>query len=404
MMKQILTCLVVFVMISCSAFAQDAVTNGNREYAGLSTETYGYALAEARDQGPVSSDVDDDNPKIVSSETTIVARNKDNGVHNRLAETWVRCFSDGYKGTYGVQANTPEEIILAPDVSGDFQGSFVKMASVRSEIQGNFDCRISIHKSTAEGSITAYKKNEKLSESGSGGPPDSLVWATSFIPWKHNPDGIPNQPPQRDPPPQRGISPSDPNQTPQPGDSVTLNLATAEPYYSVSWYVKTPWDTSETGTYLEDDYGDGTSTTASLTYSFPSGTMHTGDFIFAADIYRWVDMSWQSKETYTVSVSNPTVPSIPQSVSASPGSSRWSVSLSWSAPSSDGGSAITGYEYQYRRYYAGSWESWSSWQSVSSTSTTVTGLISNGTYEFRLRAVNSVGTSTNTDSVTTTAQ
>ncbi|MYB64113.1 fibronectin type III domain-containing protein [Candidatus Poribacteria bacterium] len=201
-----------------------------------------------------------------------------------------------------------------------------------------------------------------------------------------------------------GISLANSSQTSQPGDSVTLNLATSEPYYSVSWYVKTPWDTSETGTYLEDDYGDGTSTEASLTYSFPSGTMHTGDFIFAADIYRWVDMSWQSKETYTVSVSNPTVPSIPQSVSASPGQSRWSVSLSWAAPSSDGGSAITGYEYQYRRYYAGTWESWSSWQSVSSTSTTVTGLISNGTYEFRLRAVNSVGTSSNTDSVTTTAQ
>ena len=204
--------------------------------------------------------------------------------------------------------------------------------------------------------------------------------------------------------PQRGISPADPNQTPQPGDSVTLNLTTSEPHYSVSWYVKTPWDTSETGTYLEDDYGDGTSMTASLTYVFPSGTMHTGDFIFAADIYRWVDMSWQSKETYTVSVSNPTAPSIPQSVSASPGQTRWSVSLSWAAPSSDGGSAITGYEYQYRGYYVGTWESWSSWQSVTGTSTTVTGLVSNRTYEFRLRAVNSVGTSSNTDSVTTTAQ
>ena len=95
-----------------------------------------------------------------------------------------------------------------------------------------------------------------------------------------------------------GISLASSSQMPQPGNSVTLDLVTSEPYYSVSWYVKTPWDTSETGTYLEDDYGDGTSTTASLTYVFPSGTMHTGDFIFAADIYRWVDMSWQSKETY----------------------------------------------------------------------------------------------------------
>ncbi|MXV77301.1 fibronectin type III domain-containing protein [Candidatus Poribacteria bacterium] len=391
MMKQILTCLVVFVMISCSAFAQDVVTEGNREYAGFNTETYDYAYATAYDRDPVSSDDNPDADPIVDSKSRISAKNKDNGVHHRTAQSRVKCYSDEYKGTYGVIANTPEETIVNPDVSGRFEGVYYARARVEGEVLGTFDCRISVHKSTTSGGITAYKKNENVSE----GP---AAWADSFIPWKHNPNGIP------DPPPQRGISPSDPNQTPQPGDSVTLNLATAEPYYSVNWYVKTPWDTSESGTYLEDDYGDGTSTTASLTYVFPSGTMHTGDFIFAADIYRWSDMSWQSKETYTVSVSNPTAPSIPQSVTASPGTSRWSVSLSWSAPSSDGGSAITGYEYQYRRYYAGTWESWSSWQSVSSTSTTVTGLISNGTYEFQVRAVNSVGAGYTANSVTTRAQ
>lgn len=391
MMKQIL--MFVFVMISCSAFAQEVVTNGNREYAGFNTETYDYSYATAYDRDPPSNsgNIDPDADPIVYSKSLIAAKNKDDGVHRRTAQSKVKCYSDEYKGHWGVEADTPQETIEKPDGSGHFEGVFSAHARVYGEVLGAFDCRISIHRSTTSGNITAWKKNE----SGSGGP---LVWATSFIPWKNNPDGIP------DPPPQRGISPADPNQTPQPGDSVTLNLGTSEPYYYVSWYVKTPWDTNETGTYIEGDSGNGTLTEASVTYSFPSGVMNTGDFLFTASISRWTDMSWYGDETHTVSVSNPTVPNTPLSFSASPGLSRWTVSLSWAAPSSDGGSAITGYEYQYRRYYADTWESWSSWQSVSSTSTTVTGLISNGTYEFRLRAVNSIGTSTYTDSVTTTAQ
>ncbi len=92
------------------------------------------------------------------------------------------------------------------------------------------------------------------------------------------------------------------DQIPEPGDSATLTLVTSEPYYNVSWYVKAPWETNARGTYIEDDYGDGTSTTASLTYTFPSGSMHTGDFLITASIYRWSDMSEYGEETYTVTV------------------------------------------------------------------------------------------------------
>lgn len=99
-----------------------------------------------------------------------------------------------------------------------------------------------------------------------------------------------------------GITLANSDQTPQPGDSVTLNLVTADPFYDVSWYVHTPWDTSSSGTYQGYTYGGGTATTASLTYTFPSGAMHTGDFMFRAVIYD-PDMSSYT-ETYTVSVSS----------------------------------------------------------------------------------------------------
>lgn len=106
--------------------------------------------------------------------------------------------------------------------------------------------------------------------------------------------------------PSLGITRANSGQTPQPGDSVMLDLVTADPFYTVSWYVHTPWDTSSSGTYLQDSWGDGTSTAASLYYTFPtSGTTEvSGDFLFRALIYRWSDMSYVGEETYTVSVSS----------------------------------------------------------------------------------------------------
>lgn len=101
--------------------------------------------------------------------------------------------------------------------------------------------------------------------------------------------------------PTPGIYLADANQIPQPGDSATLNLVTSEPYYVISLYVHTPWDTSSSGTFVENVSGDGTSTETSFSYTFPSGAMHTGDFQFRAVIYRWSDMS-SYEETCTVTV------------------------------------------------------------------------------------------------------
>lgn len=104
----------------------------------------------------------------------------------------------------------------------------------------------------------------------------------------------------------RRIDDDDDNQNVQPGDSVTLELITDEPFYNVSWYVHTPWDTSSSGTYQQDSYGDGTATTASFTYTIPtSGTTEvSGNFVFRASVYSWSDMSYVGDASYTVSVSN----------------------------------------------------------------------------------------------------
>ncbi len=116
----------------------------------------------------------------------------------------------------------------------------------------------------------------------------------------------PPPPPQEatdSPPPPTGISPVDPSDTPSPGETHEYRLITEVPFYFVNWYVKTPWDTSERGTLEEYDPGDGTINEATFSYTFPSGVMHTGDFLITAVYYLWSSDSSEHEETYTVTVS-----------------------------------------------------------------------------------------------------
>ncbi|HHV64047.1 MAG TPA: hypothetical protein GXX46_03085, partial [Peptococcaceae bacterium] len=78
----------------------------------------------------------------------------------------------------------------------------------------------------------------------------------------------------------------------------------------------------------------------------------------------------------------PTVPTVPQNFTAAPGDGQ--VTLSWTAPASDGGSEITHYEV--------SSNNGTTWVTAgSSSSHTFTGLTNGTEYTFKVRAVNSVG-------------
>ena len=90
----------------------------------------------------------------------------------------------------------------------------------------------------------------------------------------------------------------------------------------------------------------------------------------------------------TVHANSATAPEAPANLAATSGDSQ--VTLTWEAPSSNGGADITGYEY--RHHFGVSSQSWPEWTSAGTALTvTVTGLLNGRDYTFEVRAVNSVG-------------
>ena len=92
------------------------------------------------------------------------------------------------------------------------------------------------------------------------------------------------------------------------------------------------------------------------------------------------------------------LPGTPTGLTATPGSHQ--ISLSWTAPASDGGSAITDYVIEYERTSDNDtgWTVFNDGVSTA-TSTIVTGLTNNVSYDFRVSAKNAVGQGANTQSV-----
>jgi hypothetical protein len=88
------------------------------------------------------------------------------------------------------------------------------------------------------------------------------------------------------------------------------------------------------------------------------------------------------------SVTPASVPGIPTNLAATVGDH--SIGLSWSAPASNGGSAITDYVIQYQLTTGGSWTTFADGVGTSA-GTTVTSLANDNSYDFRVYAKNAVG-------------
>ena len=98
------------------------------------------------------------------------------------------------------------------------------------------------------------------------------------------------------------------------------------------------------------------------------------------------------------------VPGLPTGVVATAGNAR--AALTWTAPASNGGGAITNYVIQFSSNGGSSWTTFNRTASTS-TAATVTGLVNGTNYVFRVAAVNTAGTggfSVNSNSVRPAAQ
>ncbi|MDE2589937.1 MAG: fibronectin type III domain-containing protein, partial [Patescibacteria group bacterium] len=141
-------------------------------------------------------------------------------------------------------------------------------------------------------------------------------------------------------------------------------------------------------------------TGASSTSVVSSPTAYTCNWIASGGGDLWDDAAIEMRADTSSSSTTSTSPSAPTGLTATAGNAQ--ISLSWTAPSSNGGSAVTGYEIE-RSTNGGTFSVLV--QNTGSTSTTYsdTGLSSSTTYTYRVSAINSVGTSSpsNTASATT---
>ena len=93
------------------------------------------------------------------------------------------------------------------------------------------------------------------------------------------------------------------------------------------------------------------------------------------------------------SVTTANVPGAPTSVTAADTGIDGEALIEWTAPASNGGSAITDYVVDYSSNSGSTWTTFSDGTSTG-TSATVTGLTIDTTYIFRVKAVNAIGTGT----------
>ena len=98
----------------------------------------------------------------------------------------------------------------------------------------------------------------------------------------------------------------------------------------------------------------------------------------------------------TPSTPSATVPGPPANVSAQ-GYDGW-IYLTFASPSNNGGSDITSYKYRYSVTY-GTYGDWITWDSLNNPNISVNDLTNGTQYQFQVRAVNSVGEGTVSDTV-----
>ena len=146
-------------------------------------------------------------------------------------------------------------------------------------------------------------------------------------------------------------------------------------------------------------YGTDSTFATAYTYTGTTLTSYTVSSLTNGTTYYFRVAGWNNSVTPQIATTDwstnasgvPGAASAPTSVVATSG--RSGMSVSWTAPSSNGGSAITDYVVQYTTSAGGSYTTFSDGTSTT-TSATITGLTAGSTYYVRVAAVNALTTGT----------
>ena len=153
------------------------------------------------------------------------------------------------------------------------------------------------------------------------------------------------------------------------------------------------------------DTGTGSLTGYSVQYKLSSDTTWT-DWTFSGTSTSTAITALQSGTSYDVRVAaknaigageyalatlspGATTPGVPQSLVLTPTATGGQIEADWSAPSSTGGSTITGYSVQYKRGTSNTWIDWS--HTGTTTTATITGLTNGTEYDVRVATRNLIG-------------
>jgi len=143
--------------------------------------------------------------------------------------------------------------------------------------------------------------------------------------------------------------------------------------------------TSYTVEYATSDTGPWTthSTNLTLTRTITGLTDDTKYFVRVRANNGAGSSAWATGSTTTH-----TTPTVPLAATATAGDAQ--ITMSWTTPADDGGSAVTGYTVQYATNAGGPWTTHST---TSATTRTITGLTNGTEYFVRVRANNAAGSS-----------
>ena len=180
-----------------------------------------------------------------------------------------------------------------------------------------------------------------------------------------------------------------------PSAPTPLNVSVASTNASLSWSTPISQGDAAITDYSIQYSTDGTHwssfahTASTLTSATITGLTNGTSYQFrVAAVNAWGTGAY---ETYANTLAPGSLPGAPTSLAGSYRDA--SVALTWSAPSSNGGSPIRNYKVEYSSDNGSTWNAFSR-ASSSATSETVTGLINGTSYIFRVSAINDPGTGT----------